>query len=33
SMSIVNIAEAARFAADRSIEDYARDIWHSEPVL
>ena len=33
SMSIVNIGEAARFAADRSIEDYARDIWHASPVL
>ena len=27
-MSLVNISEAGRFAADRSIEDYARDIWH-----
>ena len=24
---------AARFAADRSIRDYARDIWHTRPVL
>ena len=27
-MSLVNISEAGRFAADRSIEDYAKDIWH-----
>jgi starch phosphorylase len=28
SMSLVNIAQSGIFAADRSIEDYARDIWH-----
>jgi starch phosphorylase len=33
SMSIVNIAEAARFAADRSIDDYAKWIWHTKPIL
>ena len=27
-MSLVNIANAGIFAADRSIADYARDIWH-----
>ena len=27
SMSLVNIAKSGIFAADRSIEDYARDIW------
>ena len=32
-MSAVNIAKAARFAADRSIADYARDIWETEPAL
>jgi starch phosphorylase len=32
-MSIVNIAEAARFAADRSIEDYAKWIWHTMPIV
>ena len=33
TMSVDNIAKAARFAADRSIRDYARDIWHALPVL
>ncbi len=28
SMSLVNIAKSGIFAADRSIEDYARDIWN-----
>ncbi len=28
SMSLVNIAKSGIFAADRAIEDYARDIWH-----
>lgn len=27
-MSLVNIAKAGKFAADRSIMDYAHDIWH-----
>ena len=31
-MSLMNIAGAGIFAADRSINDYARDIWHVEPV-
>ena len=31
-MSLVNIAKAGRFAADRAIADYARDIWHTAPV-
>ncbi len=31
-MSLVNIAKAGRFAADRAIADYARDIWHMTPV-
>ena len=26
-MSLVNIARSGIFAADRSIRDYARDIW------
>ena len=32
-MSLVNIAESGIFAADRSIEDYARDIWNVRPVV
>ncbi len=31
-MSLMNIASAGRFAADRAINDYARDIWHTKPV-
>ena len=31
-MSIVNIAKAGRFAADRSIRDYAETIWGCKPV-
>ena len=31
-MSLMNIAGAGRFAADRAINDYARDIWHCEKV-
>ena len=31
-MSLVNIASAGRFAADRSIRDYAGNIWHASPV-
>ena len=33
TMSIDNIAKAARFAADRSIRDYARRIWNTKPVI
>ncbi|MBQ3924683.1 MAG: glycogen/starch/alpha-glucan phosphorylase, partial [Firmicutes bacterium] len=33
TMSVDNIAKAARFSADRSIADYARDIWHTKPVV
>ena len=32
AMSLTNIAKSGIFAADRSIEDYARDIWHVKPV-
>ncbi len=32
SMSIVNIAGAARFSADRAIAEYARDIWQTKPI-
>ena len=31
-MSLVNTAKSGIFAADRSIEDYARDIWKVKPV-
>ena len=31
-MSLMNIAGSGIFAADRSINDYARDIWHVEPL-
>ena len=31
-MSLVNIAGAGRFAADRAIRDYAGNIWHGSPV-
>ena len=30
--SLVNIARSGRFSSDRSIAEYARDIWHIEPV-
>ena len=31
-MSLTNVANAGRFAADRSIRDYAGNIWHASPV-
>ncbi len=31
-MSLVNIAKSGIFAADRSIDDYAKNIWHLTPV-
>ncbi len=31
-MSLLNTAGAGRFATDRAILDYARDIWHTKPV-
>ncbi len=31
-MSLVNIAQAGRFASDRSIRDYANTIWQADPV-
>ncbi len=31
-MSLMNISEAGIFSADRSINDYARDIWDIKPV-
>ena len=32
TMSLMNVAGAGVFAADRSINDYARDIWHVEKI-
>ncbi|MDR1628798.1 MAG: glycogen/starch/alpha-glucan phosphorylase [Oscillospiraceae bacterium] len=32
-MSLMNTAGAGRFAADRAINDYARDIWHTKSVF
>jgi starch phosphorylase len=31
-MSILNAARIGKFSADRTIADYARDIWHVQPV-
>ena len=31
-MSLVNIAKSGIFSADRSINDYAKNIWHLKPV-
>ncbi len=31
-MSLVNIAKSGIFSADRSIDDYAKNIWHLKPV-
>lgn len=31
-MSLVNIAQSGIFSADRSIEEYAKNIWHLTPV-
>ena len=31
-MSLMNIANAGIFSADRSVNDYARDIWHVKPI-
>lgn len=31
-MSLINISEAGRFAADRSIEEYAKNIWHLKKI-
>ncbi|MCQ2484942.1 MAG: glycogen/starch/alpha-glucan phosphorylase [Clostridia bacterium] len=31
-MSLMNVAGAGRFACDRAINEYARDIWHTNPL-
>ena len=31
-MSLINIASSGKFAADRSIEEYAKNIWHIEKI-
>ena len=31
-MMLMNIAGAGRFAADRAVNEYAQDIWHTKPV-
>ena len=31
-MSLMNIANAGKFSADRAIEDYARNIWKLEKI-
>ena len=31
-MSLVNIARSGRFSSDRSIDEYAKNIWHISPV-
>lgn len=32
-MSLLNIAGAGVFSADRAVADYARNIWHTKPVV
>lgn len=31
-MSLMNIAGSGRFACDRAVNEYARDIWHTKPL-
>ncbi|MEG2436232.1 MAG: glycogen/starch/alpha-glucan phosphorylase, partial [Ruthenibacterium sp.] len=31
-MSLMNIANSGIFSADRSVYDYARNIWHTKPI-
>ena len=32
SMMLVNIANSGRFAADRAINEYAKDIWNAQKI-
>jgi len=31
--AILNIAASGRFSSDRTIAEYAREIWNAEPLL
>ena len=31
-MCLVNIASGAKFSSDRTIRQYAKEIWHIEPT-
>ncbi len=31
-MCLINVAKAGRFSSDRAIQEYARDIWHADPI-
>jgi starch phosphorylase len=31
-MSLMNIANAGKFSADRAIDDYAKNIWNLEKI-
>jgi starch phosphorylase len=31
-MSILNVAKMGIFSSDRAIAEYAKEIWHAEPI-